>query len=130
MTTDIPDGCYRVTLLDSNAMTLRFKTRSLSEKIKPGVQQISILKGLSEDTSAEHNWKKFADYDGWYTIHHVSKEPPMLDHAVEAIQSDPFRWSRRFGLDTHRCGVCSRPLTDPYSRMLGIGPKCADNLNW
>ena len=33
-----------------------------------------------------------------------------------------------YGQHMHICGFCGRDLTRKYSRNLGYGPECADNL--
>lgn len=44
---------------------------------------------------------------------------------IADILYDPERCRVLFGQVTGRCGCCGRTLTDPNSKMRGIGPECA-----
>jgi hypothetical protein len=41
------------------------------------------------------------------------------------ILDDPDQSQALFGKLTGRCGCCGKTLTDPNSKMRGIGPECA-----
>jgi len=44
---------------------------------------------------------------------------------IDDVLYDPDRARADFGKLTGRCGYCGRTLTDPNSKMRGIGPECA-----
>jgi hypothetical protein len=44
--------------------------------------------------------------------------------AINAITTDPAKWSMAFGMQVGACGVCGSPLTDPDSIKFGMGPIC------
>jgi hypothetical protein len=44
---------------------------------------------------------------------------------IDDILRDPERAQAEFGKLTGRRGCCGRTLTDPDSKMRGIGPECA-----
>jgi hypothetical protein len=41
-----------------------------------------------------------------------------------AIEANPRKAASENGIKTGRCSCCSRPLTDPTSIAIGIGPIC------
>jgi Family of unknown function (DUF6011) len=43
---------------------------------------------------------------------------------LDEILYDPQRAQAEFGKLTGRCGCCGKTLTDPNSKMRGIGPEC------
>lgn len=47
----------------------------------------------------------------------------IVDQLVRDVEGDD-RFRALFGKLTGRCGCCGRKLTDPRSKMLGIGPEC------
>lgn len=48
--------------------------------------------------------------------------------AVETLASDPKAAAVAFGMNTGRCCICGRTLTDPSSIEAGIGPVCASRF--
>jgi hypothetical protein len=48
--------------------------------------------------------------------------------ALLAVESDPLAALKSHGIATGRCGCCSRPLTDPTSIAIGIGPICLERM--
>jgi hypothetical protein len=47
---------------------------------------------------------------------------------LQRLAIDPARTLTAHGHATGRCGVCSRPLSDPVSVAMGIGPICASRF--
>ena len=50
----------------------------------------------------------------------------LLDH----LEADPASAAKADGIMTGRCSCCGRPLTDPTSIAIGIGPICLDKAGW
>lgn len=44
---------------------------------------------------------------------------------IAQLLKDPDWYRAEFGRFTGRCGCCGKALTDPDSKMRGIGPECA-----
>lgn len=44
---------------------------------------------------------------------------------VADLLTDPALYRRAYGMVTGRCGWCGRALTDPDSKLRGVGPECA-----
>lgn len=57
-----------------------------------------------------------------------SKEPneriAWWDDVFAAIEADPQAAMKRFADFTGRCCICGRKLTDPRSKLDGMGPEC------
>lgn len=47
---------------------------------------------------------------------------------VQNAMADPLAAAKAYGKRTGNCSCCSRPLTNPESVELGIGPICRDNF--
>lgn len=47
---------------------------------------------------------------------------------LNAIKSAPEVWSRLFGQQIGRCGICGKTLTDEISRSDGFGPECIKKI--
>jgi hypothetical protein len=54
----------------------------------------------------------------------------MAVHALNEIERDPRAAASADGILTGRCSCCSRPLTDPASIEIGIGPICLEKAGW
>ena len=54
----------------------------------------------------------------------------MAVHALDSIEADPRAAASADGILTGRCSCCSRPLTDPQSIEIGIGPICLAKAGW
>jgi hypothetical protein len=54
----------------------------------------------------------------------------MAEHALDTIEADPKAAASADGIRTGRCSCCSRPLTDPASIEIGIGPICLEKAGW
>lgn len=54
----------------------------------------------------------------------------MAEHALDSIEADPKAAASADGILTGRCSCCSRPLTDPASIEIGIGPICLEKAGW
>lgn len=50
--------------------------------------------------------------------------PDEVRGALRLIDADPAAAAYRFADDLGRCFMCARPLTDPVSRFLSVGPQC------
>jgi hypothetical protein len=49
---------------------------------------------------------------------------------LDIIEADPAKAAKESGILTGRCSCCSRPLTDPQSIEIGIGPICLAKAGW
>jgi hypothetical protein len=52
------------------------------------------------------------------------------EFALDEIERDPKAAASADGILTGRCSCCSRPLTDPQSIEIGIGPICLEKAGW
>lgn len=55
---------------------------------------------------------------------------PGIQQSVIDAMEDPFQAATEFGHATGQCSVCMRPLTNPESVKLGIGPVCRAKFGW
>ncbi|MBA3891797.1 MAG: hypothetical protein H0X64_14845 [Gemmatimonadaceae bacterium] len=58
----------------------------------------------------------------WFERHSL----PWHAAIRESIAADPDSGRARFAAFTSRCCMCGRHLTDPASKVYGIGPECRD----
>lgn len=49
---------------------------------------------------------------------------------IAKIAEDPRAAAVRYAEEFKRCGICNRGLTDPESKVRGIGPICARKAGW
>jgi hypothetical protein len=54
----------------------------------------------------------------------AAEQAEFWDQVADAIQADPDRARARFAEFAVRCWRCGRKLTDPESKVLGVGPDC------
>jgi hypothetical protein len=79
-------------------------------------------------TVGRDRWRKIT-----YKVEGVEDWQRVLDNRlymdeafeIERMVEDPSRYQAEFGRLTGKCGCCGRRLTDPDSKMRGIGPECA-----
>lgn len=72
-------------------------------------------------------------WDGWTFVNLIHPGGERIrsikggerGNILALIAQDPTTYSREYGKHTGTCGVCSRPLSNPESVALGIGPVCA-----
>ena len=67
---------------------------------------------------ADRRERKQALEQHWATRH------DYLGRVVEAIQADPVAAGQRFARFASGCCCCGKALTDEFSKVVGIGPKC------
>lgn len=48
---------------------------------------------------------------------------------IQTLLTDPDRYRQLWGTYSGKCGWCGRRLTDPESRLLGVGPDCRQGMN-
>lgn len=86
---------------------------------------------------------KSAKWKGWTflktgSVYHDPKTLAMADPsgrivkfhpALIAISEEPKKRASEYGRITGLCCICGRPLENPESRKLGIGPVCATKFN-
>jgi len=49
---------------------------------------------------------------------------------LDWLEEDPEAAAKQDGIMTGRCSCCGRPLTDPASIEIGVGPWCAEKAGW
>lgn len=79
-----------------------FGTLSFTGRFRPGPE-------------AEHDWPHERKVKYWNALLAVEKNPP--------------KEGRDFGIATGVCTICGRALTDSESIAFGIGPDCRKKLN-
>jgi hypothetical protein len=55
---------------------------------------------------------------------------PATEQSVIDAMENPFQAATEFGHATGQCSICTRPLTNPESVKLGIGPVCRAKFGW
>jgi hypothetical protein len=55
---------------------------------------------------------------------------PTLAQSVRDAMEDPYKAAVEYGHMTGECSVCRRPLSNPESVKLGIGPVCRARFGW
>lgn len=55
---------------------------------------------------------------------------PTVAQNVRDAMEDPFKAAVEFGHTTGQCSVCMRPLSNPESVRMGIGPVCRAKFGW
>jgi len=98
----------------------RFQIGDLSLHLKNDgsviwVKWAGVIVGLIEHGSQV--FKATRRYTGDYQIN-------LATEALKQVEIDPMAAAKRDGVLTGRCSCCSRPLTDPASIEIGIGPIC------
>lgn len=53
-----------------------------------------------------------------------------LSRSIRDAMDDPYKAAVEFGHMTGQCSVCMRPLSNPESVKLGIGPICRAKFGW
>lgn len=88
-----------------------------SAKYGPLLYKSAIPRGLKDGRS---EWIR-----DWYreNLH------PWREAIFKAIATDPDGCRARFAVFAVRCCHCSRALTDPKSKTVGIGPECRSGLS-
>jgi hypothetical protein len=61
---------------------------------------------------------------------HSVETHKRAEFALDQIEADPKAAASADGILTGRCSCCSRPLTDPTSIEIGIGPICLEKAGW
>ena len=62
-------------------------------------------------------------------MHSYVVQPSTGMLKMDAMEN-PFQAATEFGHATGQCSVCMRPLTNPESVKLGIGPVCRAKFGW
>lgn len=60
----------------------------------------------------------------WINTWQREQRNPWHDAVRAAIEADPAGCAQRFAQLCTRCCACGRTLTDPASKVYGIGPEC------
>lgn len=125
----IRDGIYTVAFEDGKHVTLKFKTQPDDHAFMPGKQLVSYLNGpdnwenyKSFGTMQSGRLVGFRKYDGQLNRQKgaVSRLLAGNDAQLAGLKS--------YGMESGKCGICSRRLTTPESIERGIGPECAAKL--
>lgn len=55
---------------------------------------------------------------------------PLVQEEIVEAMNNPYEAAVRYGHATGSCSVCNRPLSNPESVKLGIGPICRAKFGW
>lgn len=69
------------------------------------------------------------DRNAWIRAWVEANATQWYDAIRAALAADPIGCALRFAELTTRCLNCGRKLTDPASKVYGIGPECRDGLS-
>lgn len=64
------------------------------------------------------------------TFYPASQCTPALAHSIRDAIDEPYKAATEYGHMTGQCSVCARPLSNPKSIELGIGPVCRAKFGW
>jgi hypothetical protein len=122
---DVPRGFYALRVIDvlddaGDYPTLGYK---MFQRRAPRTYK-------SGRTVGRNRWiRSYALADGftWERFRENCPEDNELSRRsdIDDILYEPQRAQAEFGRFTGRCGCCGRTLSDPNSKMRGIGPECA-----
>lgn len=95
------------------------------------VEEDDVLKFFLVDKPETGQWAgwtflKIQASDDLYKV----KDFDRKRRIITEIAIDPKAASLLYGKEIGRCGVCGRTLTDKTSRERGIGPVCANRMDW
>lgn len=128
---DLPRGYYAFPLVECDdpfeVVGYRTYRRRTSTVIRTGRKRgrddITVSVMVRDGITRE----RFTDY-----LDQVGSDPVdvrQLDQTdIWIILDEPAYFQAEFGKLTGRCGCCGRGLTDPDSKMRGLGPECAKGL--
>ncbi len=127
---DLPRGFYALHIFDYDADLLGYSLfeRKVPRETKTGRRMgrnlfiygaTMIASPELEDRLVEHIAVEKRVYGG---------EVGYGKAQVEELLADPDGYRAVFGQLTGKCGCCGRKLTDPTSKLLGIGPDCRGEL--
>ena len=102
--------------------TFRVRTQADDAKFAPGSRVVGLLVG--PDNTADYQDFGFVTEDGRIILWKRYRDSEFYGWVARML-ANPERWTAKceFNFDG-RCRKCNRPLTDPTSVALGIGPKC------
>lgn len=123
----IPNGYYTVVLREDRHVTFRLETADTTffTTCAFGTQIVSFLSGA--DNQRDYTGCAFVtgqQYRRWQRYHADTD----LDAALTLLMQQPETHAARYVLESNRCFMCNRLLTNPDSILNGIGPICTKNL--
>lgn len=120
MTRDVDVSRIKELLVSANVKKPVFRAAELAFSLAPtsGKNAGAVYVKRGPDYQGKIADGRFEPSKGCYT---------STADAVVAVASNPRGEAVKHGKVTGRCSCCGRPLTDPVSIEMGIGPICASN---
>ena len=116
-------GYYTVVREDGEHRTYRVRTMPKDSDFAPGKTVVDLLTG--SDNVNNYTGVGFADSRGLYVWRKWFSQGDNLKKEWSAIVGDQLGAGKRYAVESTRCYVCGRLLTQPESVASGIGPECA-----
>lgn len=131
--TSVPDGRYRVTLVDGEHLAVRIEKVSKDSSLPQGTRVISTR--IGEDWLGRAAITPDGEFRLWKSAQGELRD--RLSNAVEILDSSEAKdgWliaGLAFAQAGSQCFFCGRDLDTPESLLVGYGPTCADKhgLPW
>jgi hypothetical protein len=110
-----------------NHRTFRIRTQAADARFAPGKRTVSLLTGSNNET--DYTGFGFVGDDGGIVVWNARRadgDGIFEKYADMLTRPQAYESSGCEYLWSERCRKCNRPLTDPTSISLGIGPKCRE----
>ncbi len=114
--TDLPRGYYALEIYYDGDDECPVVGYSTFHRSRSGFRLGATYRLPANDQLPDADRRDYV-YDGAWTI-------ASIRDMVQFIIRDADKDRARFGQFTGRCGCCGRRLTDPTSKLRGIGPDC------
>ncbi|HZO65239.1 MAG TPA: DUF6011 domain-containing protein [Kribbellaceae bacterium] len=101
--TDLPIGYYAVAISDDESEAIGYQ---VFRRKRTGVSAVATYCVPGADTDMVH------------------REACSFAELVYLVAQDPAWYREEYGRFAGKCGCCGRRLTDPESKVRGIGPEC------
>lgn len=128
LTPKMPNGYFTLTLPDGSHRTFRVWTQNAEAKFCPGRRLIGML--IGPDNTADYEGFGFVEESGvvpWKRFKNTKQEVYagiLWEIVVEGREVEGCEV-----MESKRCLVCNRTLTDDVSISRGIGPTCWERVS-
>ena len=128
-TVELIEGTFTIDFGAEGHVTLKVKRQPQHLDFKPGELLLSYLTGPDND----NDYTRFGHLDarsGQVRIWKKHQGNAVLAEAVKVLVGDPKAAAQAYARQSGNCARCGRTLTVPASLNAGLGPDCAQAVNW
>lgn len=125
------------TALDVGPLDAVFAVARANQAVKAIIRTGAVTFSLAKMTGANPGAIYAKSADGVYLGKIVGGEfkaalacTAAHTEEIRMAARDPKEAALRYARATDRCSICGRTLTDPASKLAGIGPDCAAKFGW